>query len=244
MMEALKIIGASLYQCFSLPKENPVEGVYAWLVLLGMPVVKSFSIFRNRNWWEKMDKKWFVFFVLNGFVLFFVMILSHWVLLNGVGRRYFVLVYLFFAMSVLLMVETTEGKILRNINILLTVILLTGFISSFYKFYIPKYKPPLVKTLSEFQSLGDIGLIGEYWNAYQSATPDPIRIKATAHDKDYIRNPALSEQVFSQPNIYVIKDMWMDSFPDTLHQFGRTLVKRDTALYIGACWINRYEVVR
>jgi hypothetical protein len=122
------------------------------------------------------------------------------------------------------------------------VIILTGAISSCYKFYYPKHIPSRIKVLSEFQSLGNIGLIAEYWNAYLTATPDPIHIKATPHDKDYVRNFKLAEEVFTQPRIYVIKDMWMDTFSDTLHQFGRILVRKGDAFYIGQCWVNRYEI--
>ena len=119
---------------------------------------------------------------------------------------------------------------------------LTGAISSVYKFYYPKHVPSRIKVLSEFQSLGNIGLISEYWNSYLSATPDPVSIKATPHDKDYVRNFQLAEEVFHQPRIFIIKDMWMDSFPDTIHQFGRTLVRKGDKIYIGQCWINQYEI--
>ena len=120
--------------------------------------------------------------------------------------------------------------------------ILTGAISSFYKFYYPKHIPARIQVLSEFQSLGDIGLISEYWYSYLSASPDPIHIKATPHDKDYVRNYKLVEEVFDQPRIFIIKDGWMDSFPDTLRQFGRTLVKKGDKFYLGECWINQYEI--
>jgi hypothetical protein len=243
ILSGLKIIFTSLIQTFSFSTKNPIEAVYAWMILLGIPVIKWFTIIRNKGWFSKINKKWFLFFTIHGLMLFVVMIISHWVFMNGVGRRYFVLVYISFALVILLMIETTEGRKRTFLHILLSVIVFTGFISSFYKFYYPKHLPPTVKILSEFQSLGDIGLIAEYWNAYQSATPDPIHIKATPHDKDYVRNFKLVEEVFSQPKLYVIKDMWLDSFPDTLKQFNRTLVRKGGQFYIGGCWINQYEVV-
>ena len=243
LLASIKIMFNTLYKIFIFRSENNLEGVYAWFLLMGISVIKWFSLFRNKGWWAKINKKWFVFFTLHGVILFMVMALSHWVLLNGVGRRYFVLVYLSFAIVILLMTETTDGKIRKYLNIILTLIVFTGFVSSFYKFYIPKHKPPTVKILSELQTLGDIGLIGEYWNAYVSATPDPVRIKATAHDKDYVRNYQLTEEVFAQPKIYIIKDSWLKSFPDTMQQFGRTLVRSGDSLYLGGSWINRYEIV-
>jgi len=179
---------------------------------------------------------------VNGIITFFVIIFSHWVFLNGVGRRYFVLVYISFAIVILLLAEITEKRKKKIVNILLAVMILTGAISSVYKFYYPKHIPARIKVISELQSLGNIGIIGEYWNAYLSATSDPIHIKATPHDKDYVRNFDLAEEVFNQPRIFIIKDMWMDSFPDTIRQFGRTLVRKGEKFYLAESWLNQYEI--
>ena len=92
--------------------------------------------------------------------------------------------------------------------------------------------------------MGNIGIIAEYWNAYMTASPDPLHIKVTAHDKDYVRNPDLVNEVFGQPKIYLIKDGWLESFPDTLVQFGRTLKKQGRSFHLADAWLNRYTVVR
>jgi hypothetical protein len=243
ILGSIKIILRSLYKVFIFSSENFIESIYAWMLILGIPVITIHAISGNKGWFRKINREWFLFFLLNGLITFIVVILSHWAFLNGVGRRYFVLVYISLAIVLLLMVETLEKR-QRNIAvIILSVMILTGAISSVYKFYYPKHKPPRIKVLSEFQSLGNIGLIAEYWNAYLSATPDPVHIKATPHDKDYVRNLKLAEEVFEQPRIYIIKDDWMDSFPDTLRQFGRTLARQGGKFYIGECWVNQYEIV-
>ena len=242
VISSLHIICRSLYDVFIFSSENFIESIYAWMLIIGIPVVKLLTIFMNKGWFRTVNRKWFIFFLLNGILTFIVIILSHWAFLNEVGRRYFVLVYISFAIVILLLVETTEKRKRKIVNIILAVMILTGATSSFYKFYYPKHIPSRIKILSEFQSLGDIGLIAEYWNSYLSASPDPIHIKATPHDKDYVRNYKLVEEVFNQPRIYIIKDGWLDSFPDTIRQFGRTLIKKGDKFYIGECWINQYEI--
>jgi hypothetical protein len=239
---SIKIIIRSLYDVFTFSSENFIESIYVWMIIIGIPFIKLMTIFRNKGWFLRIDKKWFFFFLLNGALTLVVITLSHWAFLNGVGRRYFVLVYISFAIVILLIVETTEKRKLRIAQIILGVIILTGAISSVYKFYYPKHIQSRIKVLSELQSLGNIGIIAEYWNAYLSATPDPVHIKATPHDKDYVRNFTLAEEVFDQPRIFIIKDMWMDSFPDTVWQFGRTLVRKGEKFYIANCWLNEYEV--
>ena len=242
VISSIQIILQSLYKVFIFSSENFIESIYAWMLMLGIPIVEQLTIFTNKGWFRKVDRKWFLFFLLNGIITLLIIILSHWAFLNGVGRRYFVLVYISFAIVILLLVETTEKRKRRITNIILAVMILTGAISSVYKFYYPKHLPSRIKILSEFQSLGNIGLISEYWNSYLSATPDPIRIKATPHDKDYVRNYTLAGEVFNQPRIFIIKDGWLDSFPDTIRQFGRTLIKKGDKFYIGECWINQYEI--
>jgi hypothetical protein len=242
VISSVQIIFQSLYKVFIFSSENFIESIYAWMLIPGLPIIKLIIIFKNKGWFRNVDRKWFIFFLVNGILTLFVILISHWVFLNGVGRRYFVLVYISFAIVILLMVETTEKRKRRIMNVLLAVMILTGAISSVYKFYYPRHIPSRIKVLSEFQSLGNIGLISEYWNSYLSATPDPIHIKATPHDKDYVRNYKLVEEVFKQPRIFIIKDGWLDSFPDTIRQFGRTLVRKGDKFYIGECWINQYEI--
>jgi hypothetical protein len=237
---SLKIIVDSVYKVFIFSSQNFMESIYAWMLLIGIPVIKVVTILMNKGWFSKLNRNWFLFFLLNAILMLIAIVISHWAFLNGVGRRYFVLVYLSFAIMMLLLAETTGKR--KFINILLVVMILTGAISSVYKFYYPRHIPSRIKVLSEFKSLGSIGLIAEYWNSYLSATPDPVHIKATPHDKDYVRNHRLAEEVFNQPRIYIIKDGWMDSFPDTVRQFGRTLVKKGDKFYIGECWVNQYVV--
>jgi hypothetical protein len=238
---SIKIIFRSLYNVFIFSSENFIESIYSWMLIIGIPVIKIITIFMNKGWFRKVDRKWFIFFLLNGMITLTVIIFSHWAFLNGVGRRYFVLVYLSFAIVILLIVETTEKRKRTIANILLALMILTGAVSSVYQFYYPKHLPSRIKVLSELQSLGNIGIIADYWSAYLSATPDPVCIKATPHDKDYVRNYYLAEEVFYQPRIFIIKDGWMDSFPDTIRQFGRTLVRKGDEFYIAGGWLNQYE---
>jgi hypothetical protein len=66
-------------------------------------------------------------------------------------------------------------------------------------------------------------------------------IKATPNDKAHVRNFSLVDSVFSQPHLYLIKDMWLDSFPETIDQFGRRLVRKGVSFDMGGCRVNEYE---
>ena len=129
-------------------------------------------------------------------------------------------------------------------KIILAIVVVIGSLSGCFRFYYPQIKPSRIRILSAMRSMGDIGIIAEYWNSYLTASPDPVHIKATPHDKDYVRNPELATEVFLQSRIYLIKDGWLESFPDSIVQFGRVLKKRGNSIHLADSWLNRYEVVK
>ena len=134
--------------------------------------------------------------------------------------------------------------IILQILIVLTVSLFALSNEYHFKYISPKSTEPRIKVISEFETLGNIGLIAEYWNAYVSSASNPSKVKATPHDKDAVRNYELVSKVLSQPNIYIIKDQWMDYFPDTLNQFGYVLLKEGNQILIANCMICRYKILK
>jgi len=97
--------------------------------------------------------------------------------------------------------------------------------------------------MSDIGKLGDIGLISEYWNSYVTACVDPDHIVATPHDKNWVRNYYLAESVFKMPKLYLIRDCWMDSFPDTITQFGHILSRKGSEFFLGNAYLCQYERV-
>jgi hypothetical protein len=127
----------------------------------------------------------------------------------------------------------------------MTTVLIGGLGTIYTLNYIsPKRLTPTAQIVGEFKQLGNIGIIGDYWNSYLTSCVSPKTIKATPHEFSYaIRNHALVEEVFKQEKLYLIKDMWFEEFPDTLSQFGRTLVKQGNEFRLGGCGVHQYRVV-
>lgn len=126
----------------------------------------------------------------------------------------------------------------------IAITVVTGSLSGSFRFYYPEIKPSRIRVLSALTSMGNIGIIAEYWNAYMTASPDPAHIKATPHDKDYVRNRELVAVVFKQPRIYLIRDGWLEAFPDTIIQFGRVLKRQGRTIHIADAWMNRYVITK
>jgi len=243
VLATLKIIFYSLWRVFIFSSENFMESIYAWTIVAGIPLVISLSNTRNHFLKFCSSNKLLVFFTLNGVLMFILLILSHWVFLNGTPRRYFTLVYISLWIAMLLYVEATGSHNRQLRMIILFVVVLTGSISSFNKFFFPERLLSRMTQLGDFRKLGDIGLIADYWEAYLVASLDPKHIVATPHDKDDVKNPYLPEQVFKMPKLYLARDGWMDSFPDTITQFGHILSRKGSEFVLGTIFLCQYERV-
>lgn len=101
---------------------------------------------------------------------------------------------------------------------------------------------PETEVLSDFSELGEIGIIGEYWNTYMIAATNPDQIKATPYEgSGAVRNLNYAYETLNQKRLFVVRNMWMDNFPDTLIQFNTTLIKKGNEEYFGDCNVCEYS---
>ncbi|MEG2541578.1 MAG: hypothetical protein RSB59_07425, partial [Clostridia bacterium] len=61
--------------------------------------------------------------------------------------------------------------------------------------------------------------------------------------RTFLKNPDLVDKVFPCPKLYIIKDMWMETFPDTIYQFGRALLKKGDAFTIANSNVCEYVII-
>jgi hypothetical protein len=242
-LAVIKIILFSVWKVLSFSSENLMESIYAWAIIGGMPIILKLSNTRSHFSDFCSSHKLLVFFALNAIVIFVLLILSHWVYLNGTNRRYFTLVYVTIWIALLLYVDSTGSHNRQLRMIILVCIALPGAVSSFSNFYVPERMQSRVTALADFRKLGDFGLISDYWDAYVISSTDPKHIVATPHDKDNVRNHYLPEQVFKMPKLYLARDGWMDSFPDTITQFGHILSRKGSAFKVANIELCQYERV-
>lgn len=199
---------------------------------------------RSGEFRRLLKDKWIVFFLSDFVIVFIVILFSSWVLANGMGRWYFVASYISFSIFLLLTLEAiADQRVVKILRYVFAVIAITGVLSTYHNmlFVKPKTLRPMAKTASEFRQLGRIGIIGDFWNSYIYSCPDPEMIMATPHDKSNVRNQALADKVFEREDIYIIKDMWMESFPDTISQFGHILIKDGEQFRMGGSEVCKYR---
>jgi hypothetical protein len=240
---AFGIFFKTLWEILTFSSDSVPGSIFFWAVLIGFPWIIILT--RNRNGTVPVfsHRLWFIFFLLNVLITFVFVMLSHWVFLNGTGRRFFTVIYFSLWLAFLLYVQANGSKNRPLRMTLLFIILLTGAFSSFSNIYFPKKLPSRLQELTELKTLGNVGLIGDYRHAYLASAHDPSHIKATPHDLDHVRSPYLASEVFKQPAIYLIKDGWLSSFPDTIRQFGHILVRNGKMFHLAGLDLCRYSLL-
>lgn len=244
--QVLILIKEAFGKILTFSSNELLVSLYTYLVLFFIFTLVVVFI-RKRKINHLLSNKWFVFFFLDLIVILIVLFSSSWVLANGVGRWYFVGSYISLSMVLIFALETLETT--KNHKLLkywLLAIVIIGALSPLYtiKHIGLRTFRPMADVVGEFAQLGKIGIIGDYWNSYVISCKDPEMVVATPHDQSSVRNQQIVDKVFEREDIYVIKDMWMETFPDTLNQFGYTLVKEGKAFKLGGCDVNKYAKIK
>ncbi len=245
-IHGLSILKKGLFKTFTFQNIEVLSSLYAWLVLF-IIVILIFTLIKNKIKLSAEIQKWLFVFILDFFAIIGVIVLSKWVYVNGMGHWYFVSSYISLSVVLLILFDNIDvsyylDKIIKYL-LLLTVIVGSFSTLHYIKFITPKTFRSQIDLRREFLSLGEIGIIGDFWNSHITACSNPSTIKATPNDF-YVRNPKLVDDVFIQPNLYVIRDMWLETFPDTLKQFGYVLKKDGESFRIGGCNVNKYKKIK
>ncbi len=221
--------------------------VYLWIFLIFFLIFLQF-ILRKKNLLTLLKNKWFVFFAADLVIIFSTFLVSAHVLKHNMGYWYFAATYISLSMLIFIALENMiltnfQTKILQGMLIFL---ILFGAGSQFFalKFIHPKSFTPQAELISEFKKLGEIGLIGDYWESYLLSCVDPDMTKATPHDQNYVRNSKIVDDIFQRKNIYLVKNRWLETFLDTIYQFSYPLVKDGLPMLVGGREICKYKKVK
>ncbi|NDJ17372.1 hypothetical protein [Myxacorys almedinensis] len=192
--------------------------------------------------------KWAMFFLMSAFLTFLLILASYWTYYQSVPSRYFIVVYLFVWISALLIVEhfhclSISQTVLKRMNALLLITALLGSFS--LPGYVFSLEKPLSKSaqLQPLEALGQAGFIGNYWASYLMCIPNPSLLSCTPHDQDYVRCDRCVTQVLNSPVIYLVKNDWLNTFPEEIEQFGQHLRKHGAENIIAGYTIAPYQKV-
>ena len=246
ILKAFNIVKDNLIEILTFQTTEFFVIIYTYCVLL-LVIVLLIMLYKQKRIKDLLANKWFSFFFLDLVGVFFVFLISTWVLANGMGRWYFVATYISFSMVILIAVECLQkNKIQKMIKWFLVLTVVIGSVSTFYslKYVCPKTLRPKAEECSELLPLGKIGIIGDFWNSYILSCPNPDLIIATQNDLSPVRNPVIVNYVFKCDNIFIIKDSGIISYPDTMIQFGHKLVKDGNEFLLAGRTMCKYRNIK
>ena len=218
-----------LFASFINIKDNYIVFLTSLISIPLMFLIIPFFTFRSKNNIATAS-------LITGVMLTLFILCFQWTYLNNVPRRYFTPSFILISWGYLLNYDAKYSIINKStifkdfykqkIFYLMLVALIYSF-SSLYelKYVSPKTLKPRASFNNEYDALGNIGIIAEYWNAYVNSVTNPKKVAATPHQGCEIKNPSLIDSVFAKPKIFLIKDCWLAEYPDTLMQFNIKLVK-------------------
>jgi hypothetical protein len=206
------------------------------------------------------DLKWSVLFGINTIGSFLLLISSEWVYKNNIGIRYFSVVYLSLWLAIIFYSDTISNISLKSARIgvvnsfkkylfrintpLLVSLLLVALIGSMslpsYVYSLSPAKSQLSKLIG-FNQLGEAGIIGDYWNSYIICSVDPEKLSCTPHDRNMVRSIRSAKKVMASDKIYLVKERWLDHFPDQIIQFETRLIKQGPEIKIDEYTLALYK---
>ncbi len=240
-------------------------GLASFLIAISIIWIKLFWV-QNSNFRTGIrqafdsDLKWSVLFGVNTIGSFLLLISSEWVYKNDINIRYFSVVYLSLWLTIIfysdaiinlslqssrIRVVNSFKKYLFRINTpLLVSLLLVALIGSMslpsYVYSLSPAKSQLSKLIG-FNQLGEAGIIGDYWNSYIICSVNPEKLSCTPHDRNMVRSARSAKKVMESAKIYLVKEGWLDHFPDQIVQFKTTLKKQGPEIKIDAYTLALYK---
>ncbi len=242
VFKTIRVFLESLKDMFLFRSGEFFTSIYSWLAVL---FISGLCLYVFRNKIRYRFNFLITFFILDASGLLAIIFLSEWTLVNDVPRRYFTCTYIALSFFIILVCDKymPRGKSTFLLRSFLLVTIMAAAISTPHamKYAWPGTLKPKLDIVAEFKQLGNAGYISNYWNSYVSSVPDPEMIKVTPHDQAQVRNQAIVNEVLNRENIYIIRDGWIETFPDTMIQFNHRLIKDGEEFYLGDCYLCKYR---
>lgn len=214
-----------------------VSGMAELIFVLVFTVILVFVVLNNLS---TRSSETFQFTITVSLLLLSISIISAWVFENGGAARYFTGSF-YFALTAFL-IHLNEKPVINAqyskslILILAAATLITEMQNAENDSPHATYKR--LKTYTE--GMRSLSVIGDYWHSYNIAAIDPSRIIATPHDKSHSRSELMKRKVLLADTIYAIKDYWLESFPDTLSQYGNRYKKHGSSFSFASYTACKY----
>lgn len=231
------------FKFLSFQHEPFLISLSAWILLIGL----GYGLLYFLQHFKTLISCKFPFFsfaLADMFLMLAVIFVSKWVYANGQGTWYFVAPYISFCLYILQILDKAEWiKKRANFVILFSLTLLVSFSEIHYIYQNNHHGFTSKRTqIEKFQRLGQVGILGSYWNSYILSIAHPKTVIASPREHEFVRNFSLIEEIFKQPNIYYVKKDLFKQFPDTIMEFEIPLVRTGKEFTLSGYTLCKYRI--
>jgi hypothetical protein len=164
---------------------------------------------------------------------------SHWVELHAGSIHYLSIVYVFLMLSVLFAISSEVRRGWKTAQYFLLTVSVALHLTSLIPY--AQGRPSARETVRPLLTSGCSAYIGDYWTAYLIAGMFPHRVLATPREGLLsTRSRRMREMVLAQRDICLVKEGWLEEFPDEIRQFGHVLTKVGLPQQYGSFTLCRY----
>lgn len=222
---------------------NSLLSLGAWVVFISFVCILVLLF----KFYKSIVKEREIYIWLFTFDLFFilgVLLISHWVSLNGYGRWYFVSSYISGTILFLLLIDryvlTSKSK---NLVWILSCCYLVAGLSNYSEaFRIKGNYHARAKDIEQLNALGEVGIIGGYWHSFIYSIVNPKMIKSVENDSYRVRNPQRINDVFNSSKLFLVANDWLDSFPQKMTQYSVLLERVSNPFSMSGAKMCEYRV--
>ncbi|MGK7890991.1 MAG: hypothetical protein AB4042_16805 [Leptolyngbyaceae cyanobacterium] len=172
------------------------------------------------------------------------LLLAHWVYQpDHIPQRYFVVIYVLGWLTILFLGEQVPKRSRLILWALLLPLAIANMMSLPPRAFASQYRPR-IEYLAELQALAPASFIGNYWHSYVLCSANPQAFDCTSRDprgkkrcprgdgqpykvryqiSSIVRCERCVEKVLNAPTIYLVKQKWLNRFPERIEQFGYCL---------------------
>jgi hypothetical protein len=149
---------------------------------------------------------------------------SHWVELNGGSIHFLSIAYVFLVLSVLFTISCEVKRGWKIAHYFLLTVSVALHLASLIPY--AQGLPSARETLRPLLTSGCFAYVGDYWTTYLIAGVFPNCVLATPHDGlRSVRSWHMRDMVLAQRDICLIKEGWLEEFPNEIKQFGHVLTR-------------------
>lgn len=167
---------------------------------------------------------WSVYFLVLSVLSIAALCCLRWVAVNYVMLKYFIPAFVlmwagFFS------VRPRHNTSLYTYALFLSIATIMSAAGGLYQHVNNSRIVTGLKEVEAIKTLAPVGFIGDYWYSYLLGIADPSSIATTPHEGQFCRNRELLGKVLAYDTVYMVKNQWLDTFPDTIVQYGHVWIR-------------------